>query len=276
MLQQALSGGADITGRSVTGTGCKLWQLKGRKDGSLRFLLINKSPSKDCGADVRLEGWQTRKYSDTRASAQYIFASAGLEERFRVYYSNSFFNFQGSGTKNAALPAPVTRYRWEWEGGRRGRRAPYASCEVRRVRGARAGEGRRVQGGASTCMLYAAAGWSSACPAPALPPLRRVLDGKGKLASGGYALHLPKGTLAALVVLPPATGAEQAAYDAKQAKGAWASAPALAPAAKAASVGGGGGKKDAGGSKQKRGGQSSSGVGGGGGSSKAGSKGGHA
>lgn len=43
MLQQALSSGADVLTKSLSGGGaCKAWVLRGRRDGALRIVLINK------------------------------------------------------------------------------------------------------------------------------------------------------------------------------------------------------------------------------------------
>lgn len=39
-------------------------------------------------------------------------------------------------------------------------------------------------------------------------------DRRGKINGGGFAVHLTKGTLAALVSIPPSTPAQQAAFDA--------------------------------------------------------------
>lgn len=115
MLQQALAGGASITGRQISG-GCKVWTLKGSKKGDIRFVVINKSPDKECGANVKLDIGQMKRYADV-GEAHYMYAALGLLERWRLYYSNTFFDQFGTGRSNEELTAPVTRYVSRGKGG---------------------------------------------------------------------------------------------------------------------------------------------------------------
>jgi hypothetical protein len=109
MLQQSFAGGADIVGRSVSPSGCKVWLLKGRGDGSLRAVVINKSgQGSECAADVQLDAAQARRYSD-QAAAEYIHAPGGLDERWRVFYSNWYYDVQGSARLREAKTVPLQR-----------------------------------------------------------------------------------------------------------------------------------------------------------------------
>jgi hypothetical protein len=109
MLQQALGGGASIVGRALAGE-CKAWLLKGSKAPDLRLLLINKDPGgKECGANFALSPAQLRRYADT-GLAHYMYASAGVDERWRMYYSGAFFSLWGAGKEGAEELVPVRRY----------------------------------------------------------------------------------------------------------------------------------------------------------------------
>lgn len=117
MLQEALEGGADIVGRAISGE-CKVWTLKGRKDGSLRVLVINKaSGGKQCAADVKLSGEQAARYA-AKGLAHYLWAKGGLEDRWRVYFSNTYFDQWGSDRKAREVLVPVPRYEVKGPGGR--------------------------------------------------------------------------------------------------------------------------------------------------------------
>ncbi|KAI8471732.1 MAG: hypothetical protein J3K34DRAFT_458144 [Monoraphidium minutum] len=116
MLQQALAGGADITGRFISGE-CKVWLLRGRKDGSLRILVINKADGVECAANVALDAAQAAKYAD-KGMAHYLYASSGLSDRWRVYYSNTFFDEWGSDKQSVEIMVPVARYDRKDRGGK--------------------------------------------------------------------------------------------------------------------------------------------------------------
>lgn len=96
LLQQALSGGAGLVGRSIVGE-CKVWLLKAHKNGDLRALVLNKVDYKDCAVDVQLNLDQMRRFSDT-ADVDYLFASHGLYETWRIYLSG--LTFDDWGTKD--------------------------------------------------------------------------------------------------------------------------------------------------------------------------------
>jgi hypothetical protein len=162
MLQQALSGGASIAGRALAGE-CKAWLLRGRKAGDLRLLVVNKDGGgKECGANLALTPEQLRRHGDA-GQAHYMYAFGGLDERWRVYYSGSFFSLWGADKEGAEKLVPVRRH--------------------------------------------------------------LVRDAAGRVTGGGFAVHLTSNTLAALVVVPPATAAQQKAFDAlaqqKGASGGW-------------------------------------------------------
>jgi len=106
MLQQALAGGADVLARSVSG-GCKVWLLRGRKAGDLRAVIINKDDAKECAADLRLG--QDQQYASV-GEARYMYASAGLDESWRIYYSGTYFAAWGSRREAPEQLAPVKRY----------------------------------------------------------------------------------------------------------------------------------------------------------------------
>ncbi|KAI8465097.1 MAG: hypothetical protein J3K34DRAFT_95524 [Monoraphidium minutum] len=109
MLQQALAGGADIVGRAISGSGCKAWLLRGRKDGSLRAVVINKNgDGKECAADVALTSEQMKRQAEL-AEAHYIYAPAGLDEVYRIYYSNSHFTFSGAARLQEEMTVPIPR-----------------------------------------------------------------------------------------------------------------------------------------------------------------------
>jgi hypothetical protein len=159
LLQQALSGGADILSRAISGE-CKVWLLKGRKTGGLRAVVLNKSAKgHECGADIKLNADQMRRYS-SEANAYYMWASRGIWDSWRIYYSGAYFGEWGSSKQGKEMVVPVARY---------------------------------------------------AAP-----------DG-----SGGFAVHLTMGTIAALIDIPPA-GAGSGLSVSGVYNGA-ASAPASAP-----------------------------------------------
>ncbi|KIY97001.1 hypothetical protein MNEG_10962 [Monoraphidium neglectum] len=170
MLQQALAGGADVIGRAIAGD-CKVWLLKGRAKGDLRAVVLNKADGKECAANVQLSADQLRRYAPS-GDAQYMYAAAGLKDRWRIYYSDSFFDVWGSDRLRTPQTVAIPRY------------------------------------------------------------LTR--DGKGKVTGGGFTVHLTSGTIAALVTVPPATPADQKAFDAARAAPAAAAKPAPAAAPKPA------------------------------------------
>lgn len=116
MVQQALSGGADIVGRQIRGD-CKVWLLKGRKRGDLRIVVLNKADGRDCAADVRLNVEQLRRFAPM-GDAQYMFAAGGLKDRWRIYYSDSFFDVWGSDRQRPPQTVPVPRYLTRDRGGK--------------------------------------------------------------------------------------------------------------------------------------------------------------
>ncbi|GBF93298.1 hypothetical protein Rsub_06030 [Raphidocelis subcapitata] len=144
MFQQAVEGGADILGKAISGE-CKVWLLRGRSRGDLRAVIINKAPDgRECAADLRMSPAQLAKYGP-RADAQYLYATAGLPDRWRIYYSGAFYDSWGSYKPVAERAVPMTRYETTAPGGR--------------------------------------------------------------VVSGGWAMRLTNGTLAALVTIPRAAGA---------------------------------------------------------------------
>jgi hypothetical protein len=108
MLQQALAGGADVLARSSAG-GCKVWLLQARKSGDLRAVVINTDGKKGCGVDVRLTAEQMKRYGGA-GEAHYMYASGGLSESWRVYYSGSYYTQWGSARETPEQLAPVQRY----------------------------------------------------------------------------------------------------------------------------------------------------------------------
>ncbi|KAI8465098.1 MAG: hypothetical protein J3K34DRAFT_438150 [Monoraphidium minutum] len=111
MLQQSLAGGADILGRSISPSGCKAWLLRGRKDGSLRAVVINKNgDGKECAADIVLSEDEIAKHADC-AEAEYMYAPGGIDERWRLFYSNWYFGEVGSKKLRDRMAAPVFRYK---------------------------------------------------------------------------------------------------------------------------------------------------------------------
>ena len=109
MLQQALAGGADIAARAITGE-CKAWLLRGRRAGDLRLVVVNKDGAgRECAVDLRLAPEQMRRYAATGA-AHYLYASGGLDDRWRIYYSGQFFDEWGADKQWREQLVPVARY----------------------------------------------------------------------------------------------------------------------------------------------------------------------
>jgi hypothetical protein len=109
LLQQALSGGADILSRSVNGE-CKVWLLKGRKTGGLRAVVLNKSgKGHECGADIKLNAYQMKAFAP-RANAYYMFAAQGIWDIWRIYYSGAYFTPWGTAKQGKVTAVPIARY----------------------------------------------------------------------------------------------------------------------------------------------------------------------
>lgn len=94
-----------------------MWLLRGRSRGDLRAVIINKAPDgHECAADLRLSPAQLARYGP-RAEAQYLFATAGLRDRWRIYYSGAFYDAWGSHKPVREQAVPMTRYQTTAAGG---------------------------------------------------------------------------------------------------------------------------------------------------------------
>ena len=214
MLQQALAGGADILSRSISGE-CKVWLLRGRGGGELRAVVINKDArGRECGVDIRLAPDQLKRYAP-EAAARYMYAAAGLSDRWRIYYSGDWLGEWGS--------AP------QWNE----TRVPVAGYTVRDAAGRAAGGGfaLRLTNGTLAALVTL----------PLAPAGARL---GGPPAGGGAAAGPASGGAGgAAAAKPPAPGAVQpvatkpaTAPAAKPAAAAPAAKPAAAPTAKPAAA----------------------------------------